>query len=58
MKKTSKRGLASADEKTRKEVASKGGLAEHPHGRGLQNADEATRERVARAGGKHSHSNK
>lgn len=51
------RGLASADEKTRQEVASKGGRAEHPRGRGLQNADPETRKRVASAGGRHSHDN-
>lgn len=51
-KKNDGRGLASADEKTRKEVASKGGRAVHPTGRGLQNASEETKKRVARAGGK------
>ncbi len=45
------RGLASSDEKTRKEVAKKGGEAQHEE-RGLQAADEETRERVAREGGK------
>jgi general stress protein YciG len=48
------RGLASADEKTRKRVASEGGKAEHDE-RGLEAADEETRERVAREGGKASH---
>ena len=48
------RGLASADEQTRKEVAKKGGEAPHEE-RGLQAADEETRERVAREGGKASH---
>lgn len=51
----SKRGLASADAKTRQRVARMGGEAHHPSGRGLQNADEHTRRRVARAGGKASH---
>jgi hypothetical protein len=48
---TSNRGLASADEQTRKEVAKKGGEAPHEE-RGLQAADEGTKERVAREGGK------
>lgn len=47
---TSKRGLASASEETRKEVGRKGGQAEHRE-RGLQAADKETRERVARKGG-------
>jgi uncharacterized protein len=47
----SKRGLASADEATRREVASKGGSATHRRGRGLQNADKETRQQVARMGG-------
>lgn len=51
----SNRGLASADEKTREEVARKGGQAPHKK-RGLQAADEQTRERVAQAGGRASHS--
>lgn len=50
-----KRGLASADIKTRRRVARMGGEALHPQGRGLQNADVVTRKRVARAGGKASH---
>ena len=50
------RGLASADEETRKRVAKKGGEAPHDE-RGLQAADEETRERVAREGGKASHKN-
>ena len=45
------RGLASADEKTRKRVASEGGSAPHDE-RGLETADQETRERVAREGGK------
>ena len=45
------RGLASADEKTRKRIASEGGKAPHDE-RGLEAADEETRERVAREGGK------
>jgi hypothetical protein len=45
------RGLASADEKTRKRVASEGGKAPHDE-RGLEAADKETRERVAREGGK------
>ena len=45
------RGLASADEKTRKRVASLGGKAPHDE-RGLEAADEETRKRVAREGGK------
>ncbi|HET8855930.1 MAG TPA: hypothetical protein VFT83_03765 [Nitrososphaeraceae archaeon] len=48
------RGLASADEKTRKRVASKGGSAPHDE-RGLEAADVETRKRVAREGGKASH---
>jgi hypothetical protein len=48
------RGLASADEKTRKRVASEGGKAPHDE-RGLEAADEETRKRVAREGGKASH---
>ena len=44
------KGLASADEETREEVASKGGKASHEK-RGLQAADEETREEVARKGG-------
>jgi hypothetical protein len=48
------RGLASADEKTRKRVASEGGSAPHDE-RGLEAADKETRERVAREGGKASH---
>ncbi len=48
------RGLASADEKTRKRVASKGGSAPHDE-RGLEAADQETRKRVAREGGKASH---
>jgi general stress protein YciG len=48
------RGLASADEKTKKRVASEGGKAEHNE-RGLEAADQETRERVAREGGKASH---
>ena len=51
MSSSDNRGLASADEKTRKEVAKKGGEAPHDE-RGLQAADEETRERVAREGGK------
>jgi hypothetical protein len=45
------RGLASADEKTKKRVASEGGKAPHDE-RGLEAADEETRERVAREGRK------
>ena len=45
------RGLASADEKTRKRVASEGGKAPHDE-RGLEAADQETSERVAREGGK------
>ena len=48
------RGLASANEETRKGVASKGGNAPHDK-RGLEAADQETRERVAREGGKASH---
>jgi general stress protein YciG len=47
--------VASADEKTRKRVASEGGKAPHDE-RGLEAADEETKERVAKAGGKASHS--
>ena len=50
------RGLASADEETRKRVAKKWGEAPHDE-RGLQAADEETKERVAREGGKASHKN-
>ena len=54
MTKENNRGLASADEKTRKRVASQGGKA--PHGeRGLEAANEETRKRVASQGGKASH---
>jgi general stress protein YciG len=45
-----KRGLASADEQTREEVAREGGEAPHEK-RGLQAADKETREEVAREGG-------
>ncbi len=48
---SSNRGLASADEKTRKRVASEGGKALHDE-RGLAAADQETRERVAREGKK------
>ncbi|EKE18823.1 MAG: hypothetical protein ACD_9C00221G0004 [uncultured bacterium] len=51
----SNRGLASADERTRREVASKGGSAPHQK-RGLQAADEQTKKRVSQAGGQASHS--
>ncbi len=47
----SNRGLASADEKTRKRVGHLGGTAHHKV-RGLQAADEKTRKRVARLGGR------
>jgi hypothetical protein len=47
----SNRGLASADEKTRKRVTSEGGKAPHDQ-RGLEAADEETRKRVASEGGK------
>jgi general stress protein YciG len=49
------RGLASADEKTRKRVAREGGKASHDE-RGLEAADKETRQRVAREGGKASRS--
>ena len=45
------RGLASADEETRKRVAREGGKAPHDE-RGLQATDNETRKRVAREGGK------
>ena len=45
------RGIASANEKTRKRVVSEGGSAPHDE-RGLEAADQETRERVAREGGK------
>jgi hypothetical protein len=48
------RGLASADEKTRKRVASEGGSAPHDE-RGLEAADQETKERVASEGGKSPH---
>ena len=44
------KGLASADEETRKKVASAGGSAPHEK-RGLQASDEETKERVAKKGG-------
>jgi hypothetical protein len=47
----SKRGLASADEETRKRVGQKGGQAHH-RVRGLQAASAATRKRVASMGGR------
>ena len=47
----SKRGLASADEETRKRVGQKGGKALH-RVRGLQAASPATRKRVASMGGR------
>jgi len=47
----SKRGLASADEETRKRVGQKGGKAHHKV-RGLQAASPATRKRVASMGGR------
>ncbi|EKE25102.1 MAG: hypothetical protein ACD_5C00293G0001 [uncultured bacterium] len=53
--KQSNRGLASADERTRREVAQKGGQAPHSK-RGLQASDEETKRRVAQAGGRASHS--
>lgn len=49
--KKSKRGLASADIQTRREVGRLGGEAKHVK-RGLQAASQATRTRVARMGGK------
>ncbi len=49
------RGLASADEQTRRRVASEGGSASHDE-RGLQAADEETKETVARKGGEATHS--
>lgn len=55
--KSRSRGLASADEQTRKKVAHMGGKAPHKV-RGLQAADEQTRERVAKAGGTAPHSNR
>ncbi len=47
----SRRGLASADQKTREEVGRKGGQAYHRI-RGLKAADPQTRARVASLGGK------
>ena len=49
------RGLASADEKTKKRVASEGGKAEHDE-RGLEAASKETKKRVASKGGKASSS--
>ena len=49
--KKSKRGLASADMKTRREVGRLGGEAKHVK-RGLQAASPETRTRVARMGGR------
>jgi uncharacterized protein len=53
--KKDRRGFASMDPEKQREIASKGGSAQHEE-RGLQAADEETRERVARAGGESSHS--
>lgn len=50
MAKRKKRGLASADERTRQRVARKGGEAYHEV-RGLQGANKQTRQEVARKGG-------
>lgn len=47
---SSKRGLASADSKTRQRVAKAGGDAPHQK-RGLQAASKKTRQEVARKGG-------
>ena len=47
----SNRGLASADEETRKRVARAGGSAPHPHGRGMQNVAPEKRAEIARKGG-------
>jgi hypothetical protein len=55
MSKENNRGLASADEKTRKRVASQGGKSPHDE-RGLQAASKETRKRVASQGGKASRS--
>jgi len=52
---SSNRGLASADEATRKRVARAGGSAPHPHGRGMQNVDPARRSEIASRGGKARH---
>ncbi|HEX7042607.1 MAG TPA: hypothetical protein VF189_05140 [Patescibacteria group bacterium] len=49
--KKGKRGLASADEKTRQRVGRLGGTAKHTV-RGLQAASKQVRQRVARMGGK------
>jgi len=51
MSKNSRRGLASADERTRQRVAAAGGNAPHSK-RGLQAADEKTRQRVSSMGGR------
>ena len=55
MSKENNRGLASADEKTRKRVASQGGKSPHDE-RGLQAASKERRQRVASKGGKASRS--
>lgn len=52
---TTNRGLASADEETRKRVASMGGSAPHPRGRGMQNVDPERRRQIASLGGKARH---
>ena len=52
---TQNRGLASADEETRKRVASMGGSAPHPRGRGMQNVDPERRRQIASLGGKARH---
>ena len=57
MSKENNRGLASADEKTRKRVASQGGKSPHDE-RGLQAASKETRIRVASKGGKASRSSR
>jgi hypothetical protein len=51
MSKNSRRGLASASERTRRRVAAAGGNAPHSK-RGLQAADERTRQRVSSMGGR------
>ena len=57
MSKENNRGLASADEKTRKRVASQGGKSPHDE-RGLQAASKETRKRVVSKGGKASRSSR
>lgn len=51
----SNRGLASADESTRRRVASAGGSAPHPRGRGMQRVSPEKRREIASKGGRARH---